>query len=66
MTSSFFCSKTPEEYIERLVQVFRNFGEVNLEKNPTKCAFIQTKVQFLGHVISKNGLESDPEKVAAV
>ena len=25
-----------------------------------------TKVQFLGHVISKNGLEADPEKVKAV
>ena len=28
--------------------------------------FFQTKVQFLGHVISKNGLEADPEKVKAV
>ena len=59
-------SKTPEGHIKRLQQVFQRFREANLKNNPTKCAFFQTKVQFLGHVISKNGLEADPEKVKAV
>ena len=58
-------SKTPEEHIKRLQQVFQRFREANLKINPTKRAFFQTKVQFLGHVISKNGLEADPEKVKA-
>ena len=52
-------SKTPEEHIKRLQQVFQRFREANLKINPTKCAFFQTKVQFLGHVISKDGLEAD-------
>ena len=59
-------SKTPEEHIKRLQQVFQRFREANLKINPTKCAFFQTIVQFLGHVISKNGLEADPEKIKAV
>ena len=59
-------SKTPEEHIKRLQQVFQRFREANLKINPTKCAFFQTKVQFLGRVISKNGLETDLEKVEAV
>ena len=59
-------SKTPEEHIKRLQQVFQRFREANLKINPTKCAFFQTKVQFLGHVISKNGLEVVPEKFKAV
>ena len=59
-------SKTPEEHIKRLQQVFQRFREANLKINPTKCAFFQTKVQFLGHVISRNGLEADPGKVKAV
>ena len=59
-------SKTPEEHIKRLQQVFQRFREANLKINPTKCAFFQTKVQFLGHVFSKNGLEADPENVKAV
>ena len=59
-------SKTPEEHIKRLQQVFQSFREANLKIIPTKCAFFQTNVQFLGHVISKNELEADPEKVKAV
>ena len=59
-------SKTPEEHIKRLQQVFQRFRETNLKINPTKPAFFQTKFQFLGHVVSKNGLEADPEKVKAV
>ena len=60
------CSKTPEEHIKRLQQVFQSFREANLKINPTKYTFFQTKAQFSGHVISKNGLEADPEKVKAV
>ena len=59
-------SKTPEEHIKRLQQLFQRVREANLNINPTKCAFFQTKAQFLGHVISKNGLEADPQKVNAV
>ena len=58
-------SKTPEEHIKRLQQVFQRFRVANIKINPTKSAFFETKVQFLGHVISKNGLEADPEKVKA-
>ena len=30
------------------------------------CFFFETKFQFLGHVISKSGMEADPERVEAV
>ena len=59
-------SKTPEEHKKRLQQVFQRFREANLKVKSTKCAFFQTKVQFLGHVISKDGLEADPEKFKTV
>ena len=59
-----FFSKTPEEHLEGLQQVFQRFREATLKINPTKSAFFQTD-QFLGHLISKNGLEADPEKVKA-
>ena len=65
MTVSSF-PKTLEKHIKRLQQVFQRFREPNLKIKPLKCAFFQTEVQFLGHVISKNGLEADPEKVKAV
>ena len=59
-------SKTPEEHIKRLQKNFQRFREADLKTNPTKCAFFQRKLQFLGHVISKNRLEADPGKVKAV
>ena len=59
-------SKTAEEHLERLRQVFERFRAANLQINPTKCEFFRTRVPFLGHIISKDGSEADPEKVAAV
>ena len=59
-------SKTPEEHIKRLQQVFQRLRGANLKVNPTKYASFQSKAQFLGHIISKNGLGADPEKFKAV
>ena len=39
---------------------------MNLKINPTKYEFFGTRVPFLGHIISMNGLETDPDKIAAV
>ena len=66
LDDSIIFSKTPKQHIKRLQQIFQRFREAKLKINPSKCAFFQTKVRFLGHVISKNGLEADPEKVKAV
>ena len=59
-------STTPEEHLSRSRQVFQRFQQANLKINPSKCAFFQTKVQFLGHIVSKDGLQVDPEKINAV
>ena len=59
-------SRTSEEHISRLREVFQRFHNANLKINPAKCFFFQTKVQFLGHIFSKNGLQVDPEKIDVV
>ena len=59
-------SRNAEEHVSRLREVFQRFHNANLETNPAKCAFFQTKVQFLGHIVSKGGLQVDPEKVDVV
>ena len=59
-------SKTAEEHLERLQQVFERFRSANLKINPTKCKFFRARGPILGHIISKDGLEADPGKVAAV
>ena len=59
-------SKTAEEHLERLRLVFERFRTANLKVNPAKCDFFRTNVQFLGHIVSKDGLQADPSKVEAV
>ena len=59
-------SSTPEEHLERLRLVFERFRAHNLKINPDKFDFFRMKVQFLGHIVSKNGLEVDPSKIEAV
>ena len=57
---------TPEEHLRRVREVLVRFRAAKLKINPLKCEFFRTKVQFLGHVISKDGLQVDPEKIRAV
>ena len=59
-------SSTADEHIQRLKEVLERFRLANLKINPTRCEFFRTRVPFLGHIISKNGLEADPDKIAAV
>ena len=37
-----------------------------MKLKPSKCHLFQTEVRYLGHVVSKNGVATDPKKVAAV
>ena len=59
-------SSTPEDHLERLRLVFQRFRAHNLKINPDKCDFFRMKVQFLGHIVSKDGLEVGPSKIEAV
>jgi len=55
-----------DEMLENLKMVFSRFREVNLKINPKKCSFFQNEVKYLGHIISEEGITTDPEKIAAV
>lgn len=53
-------------HLERLRQILCRLREVGLKLKPTKCKLLRRQVLFLGHVISANGVATDPEKVQAV
>lgn len=59
-------SKTLEEHETRLIKVLNRLKEYGLKLSPEKCKFFQTSVRYLGHVVSRNGVETDPEKVKAL
>ena len=59
-------SKTFEEHVKRLEAVFRRLEQHNLKLKPSKCEFFKTSVTYLGHVVSQEGIATDPEKLTAV
>ena len=59
-------SQTFEEHLERLEAVFSRLKEHGLKLKPSKCEFFKTKVNYLGHVVSQTGVETDPEKISAL
>ena len=59
-------STTFSEGLERLERIFIRLSEVNLKLKPSKCTFFQKQIQFLGHIVSENGVATDPQKVSAI
>ena len=55
-------SKTPEEHIERLRGMFEKLAAAGLRLKPSKCKFSKSQVTYLGHIVSKDGIETDPKK----
>jgi hypothetical protein len=59
-------SKTPEEHLQHLESVLQTLSDNKLYANFEKCAFNNPEVEYLGHVVSAEGIKPDPKKVQAV
>jgi hypothetical protein len=59
-------SKTKEEHEEHLILVLQVLREHQLYAKYNKCDFFQKQIQYLGHVISEDGVAVDPEKIKAI
>ena len=59
-------SRTREEHAEHLRLVLSVLREKRLYAKLSKCEFWMDEVQFLGHVISAQGIAMDPTKVEVV
>ena len=57
---------TKEEHDDRLQQVLQTMQHAGLKLNKDKCKIAQTRVDFLGMNLDKDGIHPDPAKVAAV
>ena len=59
-------SKTPEEHLDHLRKVLTLLRQEKLIGKLTKCEFGISSMEFLGHVVSDQGISTDPEKVKSV
>lgn len=58
--------KTLQEHEDRLLKVLDRLKEAGLKISLDKCQFGQTRVKYVGHIVSADGVAADPEKVQAV
>ena len=58
--------KTQQEHDVRLHAVLKRLAEVGLTLTQEKCAFSQKQVTFLGQILTAEGIQSDPDKIAAI
>eukprot|EP00253_Pinus_taeda_P032966 PITA_32966 len=59
-------SCTIEEHHEHLRIVLQTLREHQLYAKFSKCDFFKAEIQYLGHVITKDGIAVDPEKIKAI
>ena len=60
------CTTTFQEHIEVLAKVFQKLYDARLKPNPEKCQFFRAELKYLGHIMDKDGLRTNPEKVATI
>src|SRR4051795_5257800 len=61
-----FTKGTFEQHINYLQQVFEALRITNLKIKFKKCHFCLLNIHFLGHVVGRNGIKPDPEKIEKV
>ena len=59
-------SSTLQDHLEHLQEVINRLREVNLKLNPKKYKFVREEVDYLGHVITAEGLKPNPQLTDAV
>ena len=55
-----------DQCLLRLDHVLQRLESANLKLKPSKCSFFKRSVIFLGHIVSSQGIQTDPSKVEAV
>ena len=59
-------SKTKKEHDEHLQIILQVLREHKLYAKFSKCEFFKDKIQYLGHVISKEGISVDTDKIREI
>jgi Reverse transcriptase (RNA-dependent DNA polymerase) len=58
--------RTFEDHLANVAEVLQRLKGAGLKLKASKCQFFKTRVRFLGHVVSRDGIEPDPDKVSCV
>ena len=59
-------SRSEKEHLEHLEEIFRRLKAAGLKLKLEKCCFFKKHIQYLGHLISADGIQSLPENSKAL
>ena len=59
-------SRTTSDVLFDMREVFNIFRGSKMRLNPKKCVFGVTSKKFLGYLVSRRGIEANPDKVKAI
>ena len=59
-------SKTAEEHLIHLERILQSLREANLRIKFSKCQIFKTSIEYLGFLVSKDGLMVNPKKLKSV
>ena len=59
-------SANEEEHLKHIQTVLNRLREHNLKLKLKKCEFMKEETEYLGFIVSKNGVKTDPKKVEAI
>ena len=59
-------SKRSQDHLANLSQMFDILRRFQLKKNAFKCAFDVGSGKFLGSLVTKKGIEANPDQISAI
>jgi hypothetical protein len=57
---------TLEDHLEKLREVLRRLREAGLKVNTAKSCFCTHDIEYLGYILTRNGIKPQPKKVQAI
>ncbi|XP_051173560.1 uncharacterized protein LOC127289595 [Leptopilina boulardi] len=58
--------RTLEEHNKNLKNLFIRLRQVGLKLQPDKCEYLRPELEYLGHVITKEGIKPNPDRIDKV
>ncbi|XP_071727339.1 uncharacterized protein [Rutidosis leptorrhynchoides] len=52
--------------LDDMRETFDTLRRINMKLNPSKCSFGETEGKFLGYLVTEQGIQANPKKIAAI
>lgn len=59
-------SENAGDHVRDLQDVFDILQIYNMKLNPAKCNFVMSAGKFLGHMVTRRGIEASPEQIKTI